>query len=419
MAPIRRRARQREGARSSDEQGESAEPLVGNSPTDEESISWPMTVAAFAFPALGGLLFGYDISASSGAIDSLTDATRSGTEWGPPLAASEQSIAKGFVVSGSLIGALGSSLVAVAYGDSIGRRRELLTASALFIIGGVGMWNAWSYGVLVSSRVLYGLGIGFAMHGAPIYIGETAPTRVRGTLVSLKEAVIVSGILLGYLLGYSFSGDVGSWRTLWGLTAPLGVVFGAGMLALPNSPRFLLYKGNEEEAQRALQRLRSIDGPQAERELQTLKLAQEESEAGGSGSTATEGKTYQVRRLLQGSNKKALTIGMSLMLFQQITGQPSVLYYATDIARQAGFSNTSAASFVSVGLGIVKLVTTLFATTSIENFGRRPLLLGGVSVLTGSLLVLTVLSGERQGTASAYLSLAAILVYTGAYQVRI
>jgi predicted MFS family arabinose efflux permease len=110
---------------------------------------------------------------------------------------------------------------------------------------------------------------------------------------------------------------------------------------------------------------------------------------------------------------------MSLMLFQQITGQPSVLYYATDIARQAGFSNTSAASFVSVGLGIVKLVTTLFATTSIENFGRRPLLLGGVSVLTGSLLVLTVLSGERQGTASAYLSLAAILVYTGAYQVRI
>lgn len=398
-----------------EEEDTTASPLLSTaSGSKDESVSWIMTALAFTFPALGGLLFGLDISASAGAIDSLVDSTRSGTLWGPELSA----FSRGLVVSGSLIGALLSSICAVAFGDGIGRRRELLLASALYVAGGAAMWSASSYNMLVGARVLYGIGIGFAMHAAPIYISETAPTSIRGTLVSLKEAVIVSGILFGYLLGYVFADQVGAWRTLWGTTTPIGAVFGIGMLLLPNSPRHLLYKGKDEEARIALERLRQIDSNTAEQELQALKAAQEESEAEGSGAAASDASSWQLVRLIQGSNRKALTIGMSLMLFQQITGQPSVLYYAKDIVRQAGFSDSSAASFVSVGLGVVKLATTLFATTSIENFGRRPLLLGGVGSLTASLITLAVLAGENESSRAAYISVAAILVYTGAYQVR-
>lgn len=122
-----------------------------------------MTALCFLFPALGGALFGYDIGATSGALVSLTDPTLSGTTW-----YALDPIAQGAVVSCSLFGALGGSLGALVYGDRLGRRRELLLAAGCYAVGAVVMATAPVLGALLAGHTLYGIGIGFAMHGTTV-----------------------------------------------------------------------------------------------------------------------------------------------------------------------------------------------------------------------------------------------------------
>lgn len=364
---------------------------------------WAAALPPFLFPALGGALFGYDIGATSGAIVGLKDAALSGTDWGPALTA----LQSGLVVSGSLAGALGASAVALVYGDKIGRRRELQLASALYFAGSLAMWGAPGLNALLAGRLLYGLGIGFAMHGAPIYIAETAPSSVRGTLISLKEGFIVGGILSGYLAGAAFVDTVGGWRDMYALAGPVALVVGAGMTWLPPSPRWLLLRGMPKQlASDALVRLRRSTPAGVEAELAGMVDAAAATRGGGGG--------VDFGRLTQRGSLRALYAGISLCLFQQITGQPSVLYYATEIFQKAGFSAAADASRISVGLGVFKLLATGVAVVTVDSLGRRPLLLGGISALTGALLVLSALSA---GGSEAWLSVIALLVYVGAYQV--
>ena len=145
-------------------------------------MNWLRIGLAFLFPALGGLLFGYDIGATSGALVSLTSEAFSGVPWYDLTP-----FQSGLVVSASLFGALVSSVAAFFVGDGLGRRREILLAAVLYALGTALEAGASTYPLLLLGRATYGLGIGFAMHGAPAYIAETAPQEVRGLLISLKE----------------------------------------------------------------------------------------------------------------------------------------------------------------------------------------------------------------------------------------
>ncbi|GLU11565.1 hypothetical protein SLE2022_283020 [Rubroshorea leprosula] len=249
-----------------------------------------------------GLLFGYDIGATSGATISLQSPQLSGTTWFKLSA-----IQLGLVVSGSLYGALIGSLLVYPIADFLGRRRELISAALLYVLGTLITALAPDLGVLLARRLLYGLGIGLAMHGAPLYIAETCPSQIHGTLISLKELSIVLGILLGYF----------------------------------------------------------------------------------------------------GPSLKAFIIGGGLVLFQQITGQPSVLYYAGPILQSAGFSAAADATQVSIIIGLFKLLMTWIAVAKVDNLGRRPLLIGGVSGIALSLFLL----------AAYYKFLGGLPLYVGCYQI--
>lgn len=156
------------------------------------AIDWATTIPLFLFPALGGLLFGFDIGISSSVLTGITSPTLSGIEWG-----TLDELKRGLVVSTSLFGALGGSAAALVYGDALGRKKELQLAALLFALGATAAACAGSYSSFLVGRAVYGAGIGFAMHSAPAYIAETAPPSVRGLLISLKEALIVLGIVLG------------------------------------------------------------------------------------------------------------------------------------------------------------------------------------------------------------------------------
>ncbi|KAG5515215.1 hypothetical protein RHGRI_036301 [Rhododendron griersonianum] len=387
---------------------------LGSDATYQEAFSWPSVIIPFLFPALGGLLFGYDIGATSGATLSLLSPELSGTAW-----FNLSAVQLGLVVSGSLYGALLGSLLVYPIADFLGRRRELILAALLYAFGGLVTASAPGLGVLLIGRLVYGLGIGLAMHGAPLYIAETCPSQIRGTLISLKELFIVLGILLGYFVG-SFQIDVvGGWRYMYGFSAPVALIMGLGMWSLPPSPRWLLLravqgKGSlqelKERAFSAFSRLRDrpvgdkVSERQIEDTLVSLKSAYTDEESEGS-----------IWEIFQGPSLKAFIIGGGLVLFQQITGQPSVLYYAGPILQSAGFSAAADATRVSVVIGLFKLVMTSVAVLKVDDLGRRPLLIGGVSGIVLSLLLLSAYYKFLGGF--PLVAVAALLLYVGCYQI--
>ncbi|XP_044482535.1 D-xylose-proton symporter-like 2 [Mangifera indica] len=385
------------------------EPLLnGIHPSENYSVS--AAILPFLFPALGGLLYGYDIGATSCATISIESATLSGISW-----YDLSSVEIGLITSGSLYGALIGSVLAFNIGDFLGRRRELILAAILYIVGALVTAIAPDLAIMVIGRFVFGIGIGLAMHAAPMYIAETAPSQIRGRLISLKEFFIVLGMVAGYGIGSLLVDIVSGWRYMYGASIPLAVIMGIGMWWLPASPRWLLLcaikkKENMQDLrERAIYCMCRLRGQaigdsapqQVDEILLELSYVQEEKEA-------------TIGEMFRGKCLKALTIGAGLVLFQQITGQPSVLYYAASILQSAGFSAASDATRVSILLGLLKLVMTGAAVLVVDRLGRRPLLLGGVSGMVISLFLL----------GSYYLFLddapavavVALLLYVGCYQ---
>ncbi|KAJ9555772.1 hypothetical protein OSB04_010386 [Centaurea solstitialis] len=374
---------------------------------DDESVN----DHRFLFPAFGGLLYGFDIGATSSATINIKSPTSSGVSW-----YDLSSIQVGLITSGSLYGALIGSILAFNVADFLGRRRELMVSAASYIIGALVTTLAPSFAIMVIGRFIYGVGIGLAMHAAPMYIAETAASQIRGRLISLKEFFIVMGMVLGYLIGSLLVDVNAGWRYMYGSAFPFAVVMGIGMWWLPASPRWILLKAIQgkgdlqdlrEYAIHCLRRLRgeaiSNSAPQEVQEiLVELSYISEENEA-------------TLGEMFQGKCLKALIVGGGLVLFQQITGQPSVLYYAASIFQTAGFSAASDATRASILLGLLKLIMTGVAVMVVDKLGRRPLLLGGVSGIVVALFLM--------GSFYTYLgnvpvvAVVALLLYVGCYQI--
>lgn len=191
-------------------------------PPPEPQINYSGLALVFLAPALGGFLYGYDIGATSFVLSMLRSSRDHELWWyGFPK------VQQGLLVSTLALGALlGSHIVLVFLAQSIGRRKEIRIAAALYIVGA--MLNVMSgtmlattgtgqYGVgiglltLLCGRVFYGAGVGFVMHGAPTYMAEMSPSHVRGALVSAKETVIVFGIVVGMLMGDLLSDYPDNW----------------------------------------------------------------------------------------------------------------------------------------------------------------------------------------------------------------
>ncbi|GMI94236.1 hypothetical protein like AT5G17010 [Hibiscus trionum] len=395
--------------RSSGEIGPEHEPLI-NGVHSSESYSVYAAIFPFLFPALGGLLYGYDIGSTSCATISIKSATLSGISW-----YDLSSIEIGLITSGSLYGALLGSILAFNIADFLGRRRELITASIMYLVGALVTAFAPNLVVMVIGRFVYGIGIGLAMHSAPMYIAETAPSSIRGLLISLKEFFIVLGMVAGYGIGSLLVETVSGWRYMYGVSTPLSVIMGIGMWRLPASPRWLLLcaiqgKGNMQELREtAICCLCKLKG-------QSIgdSASQQVDEILTELSYVGEEKEVRLGEIFHGKCLKAMIISAGLVLFQQITGQPSVLYYAASIFQSAGFSAASDATRVSILLGLLKLIMTGVAVVAVDRLGRRPLLLGGVSGMAISLFLLGSYYLFLDDLAA--IAVVALLLYVGCYQ---
>ena len=236
-------------------------------------------------------------------------------------------LASNVLTSMNIIAALVATLICFRVARALGRRKEMLIGAFLYVIGGIVSGLAVGTWMVFIGQLLYGMGVGFSMHAAPAYIAEISPSALRGLLVSMKEAFIVLGILLGFLVGNILHDEKSGWRYMLAcIPASVGMLQLIGVYISPSSPRWLLVSGRIEEARASLNRFRVADHD-SEDELFQMQCAVE----------AEEDSDVTISELFQGKSRRALVIGMGVVLLQQLTGQPSVLYYATTVFKYAGF----------------------------------------------------------------------------------
>jgi sugar porter (SP) family MFS transporter len=376
-------------------------------------------ILIFLVPALGGFLFGYDIGATSYVVVQLIQPNVAHVPWSETVQASAPW--QGVIVSAASFGALlGSTLVFLGgLGDKFGRKRELQAGSLLYMTGALleslSIFDATQgLALLMMGRLIYGVGIGITMHAAPTYLGEMGPAPIRGLLVSLKEASIVLGILCGYIIGYLLSDTVGGWSYVYGLSMAVSFLMFFLSFTIPRSCRWLLLKGLDEEAQDSLAFVYPTDAQQEFDDMKALHDASlDRSFHNGDDDALRSSSSAQGRSasIWDTRYRAPLKAGLGLVVLQQITGQPSVLSYTTEIFEAVGVS-----SFSAILVAIWKLFATVSAAAAVERYGRKILLYTGCSAMLIALMILAMVIDGDQSTFGRALVLIAFFVYIGGYQ---
>ncbi len=300
---------------------------------------------------LAGLLFGYDQGVISGALTGIKKDFSVGT------------LAIEIITSWVTLGALAGALVAGVLADRLGRRKAVLWAALLFIVGAAIEALAPGLAVLVAGRLIVGFGVGVASVAAPLYAAEMAPAHLRGRFVSMYQLAITIGIFVAYLVDqFLSSGDW--WRLMLGLSAVPGALLLLAMWPLPDSPVWYERKGRRGDATDALTKVRP-DEDVAEN-LATIDANLAESQASW-------------REVFSPQWRAPLVIGVGLALFQQLTGINAVIYYADNIFAAAGFSSAGSQTAATTWtIGAVNVLLTFVAVAWVDKLGRRPLLLTGL-----------------------------------------
>ncbi len=343
--------------------------------------------------ALGGLLFGYDTAVVSGAIGYL--------ETHFQLSAGM----KGWAASSALIGCIFGAMFAGVINDAIGRKWTLIICAVLFAVSAIGTAIPRTLNEFVWYRFIGGLGVGAVSLTSPLYIAEISPEQIRGRLVSLYQLAIVSGILVVFFVNTLVQrmGDEAwnvatGWRIMFGLEVVPAALFGLFAFFVPESPRWLLQKGRNEQAERVLTAFAGRDAAQSQLSAIKESLAQSQVSLG---------------QLFIGRWRVPLVIGLVLAVLQQFSGINAIMYYAPEIFKSIGTSVDSA--FVNtVSVGAVNLLFTVAAIYLVDKAGRRALLLGGTAV---QVVALAVVGWLFHSGGSPVLLLLFILLFVAAFAI--
>lgn len=311
-----------------------------------------------------GLAFGYDQGVIGGALTFMQQEFGFG------------SFVEGLITSWVTLGALFGALIGGTLADRLSRKRSLLVASGLFIVGAVVQAVAPDVGILIIGRFVIGFGVGIASVAAPMYVAECAATATRGRFVSGYQLAITIGILAAQLCDYLLS-EEGTWRLMVGLAAVPGVILLVVAWPVPHSPRWLVSVDRERDAEESLEKLFGPDAVDAEIAAIRRDVAQDTTAAWGD--------------LLVGPARKALVVAVGLALFQQLTGINALIYYSNDILSEAGFTTASQQAGASlIAVGLVNVLATFIAIAFVDRLGRRPLLMAGMTGMLVGLIGLSV-----------------------------
>jgi MFS transporter, SP family, sugar:H+ symporter len=357
----------------------------GASPAGGEKTTGKV-IAIAVVAAVGGFLFGFDSSVVNGAVDALADQFSIGA------------LLKGFTVSCALLGAAVGAWFAGPLADKFGRTRVMVIAAAIFAVSAVGSGLAFAVWDLILWRAVGGVGIGAASVIAPAYIAEVSPAAIRGRLGSLQQFAITVGILSALvsnaLLAGAADGAAGdfwlglpAWRWMFLVGVVPAVVWAGLALAVPESPRYLVAKGRQDEAGRVLASIQGLK----DRGLVKRRIA----EIAKHLAAEREPSLRDLRGPRLGL-KPIVWVGILLSVFQQAVGINVIFYYSTSLWSSVGFDEQQSGLF-SVITAVTNVLVTLVAIALVDKVGRRPMLLAGSLGMTVSLGAMAL--AFTQGTA--------------------
>ncbi len=329
---------------------------------------------------LGGFLFGFDTAVISGTIEFVE------VQFGL------DSVQLGWYVSSALVGCLIGAMVAGRLSDQFGRKPILMLAASMFFLSALGCMLSGSYQGLILYRILGGLGVGIASVLSPLFISEFSPPEVRGRMVSVYQLAITLGILLAYFsnawlnhlsITNQFQGDsilsyvIGEqvWRGMFGSEMIPAGMFLLSLFFVPESPRWLVKQDLDQKALKSFMRI--SDEKTARFEIDQIKQV-----------IKLEGES--VRELFRSELRPALLIGISLAVLSQFSGINAIIYYGPKILNEAGFTLNDALGG-QVTIGLVNVLFTFVAIATVDRFGRRPLLIVGVSMAAFSLIMVGIM----------------------------
>jgi MFS transporter, SP family, arabinose:H+ symporter len=315
--------------------------------------------------SFGGLLFGLSTAVISGTINFIQ----------PYFSLSETGL--GWTVSSLLFGCIAGVLISGKAGDLFGRKKVLMVAAILFFISAIGSASAYTLLFFLVSRIIGGIAVGMVSIITPMYIAELAPSRYRGTLVSINQLAIVIGILGAFFSNYLLV-DTGedNWRWMLLVTAGPAVFMFICLFFIPETPRWLVARKEKKLALRVLKKT-------AGEEFALAELSEIEK------SLQTQGKsTY--RDLLTVKIRPILFIGVTLAILQQISGINAIMYYAPRIFAQIGQSD-DVALLQTIAIGGINMVFTVVAMLFIDRFGAKTLVLIGSIGMTFMLGALSII----------------------------
>lgn len=356
----------------------------------------------------GGLLFGYDTGVISGTVGSLE------SFFVNPKGLSETAASafKGFLVASALIGCIIGGIFSGLVSKKLGRKKGLILAASLFLISAfgssmpemfikpIGELDHTFSTIFIVYRIIGGIGVGLASMLSPLYIAEIAPAKSRGKLVSLNQLAIVGGFLIVYFVNYFISRGGGSdawlneigWRWMFASEVIPAVLFLGLLFFVPDTPRSLMMKNKHEEA---LDVLIKVNG-----EEEGHKILGE-----------IKGTLVQSSGKLLSYGWLIIIIGITLSVFQQFVGINVVLYYAPEIFKTIA-SGTDGALLMTIIVGIVNFSFTIIAIKTVDNYGRKPLMMIGALGMSVAMLSLgfVFFSG-----ATGYLALACMVLYVASF----
>jgi len=370
---------------------------------------------------LGGLLFGYDTAVISGAEKGLQAFFMGAQDF------TYTDGWHGFTSASALIGCIIGSALSGLLATQLGRKKSLIIAGLLFFVSALGSmrpeflffnYGEPSFSLLIMFniyRVIGGIGVGLASAICPMYIGEVAPSNIRGMLVSWNQFAIIFGQLVVYFVNFMILGEhtnpviesIGQgvnaiapgsdpwtiatgWRYMFGSEAVPAGLFALLICFVPETPRYLVSIGQDQKALGILSR---INGQQkAQQILSEIK----------------DTMTVKTERLLS-YGFMCIFIGIMLSVFQQAVGINAVLYYAPRIFGDMGMTNPMV---ITVVMGVINILFTLVAIFTVEKLGRKPLLIcGSLGMAIGALGVAVTFGNESLATVTAI----SIMVYSASF----
>ena len=334
-----------------------------------------------------GIIYGYDLSNIAGALLYITDEFH--------LSTSQQEMVTTAVVVGQIVGAIGAGVLA----NAIGRKKSMVLVAATYAVFAVLAAVSVTVPMLAVARLLLGVTIGVSVVVVPVFVAESAPTRVRGALLVAYQVATVVGIIIGYLVAYLLAASH-SWRWMLGLAAIPAAAVTLLLLAMPDTARWYMLKGRVAEARSTLARV----DPDVDVEYELAEISRALAEERGGA----------LQEMLRRPYLRATLFVVGLGFFIQITGINAIVYYSPRLFEAMGFKGNFALLVLPALVQVAALIAVFISLMLVDRLGRRPILLSGIAMMIAANVVLIGVfsAGSGFGGALTVIGFLGVLLFT-------